>query len=69
MHRDKCRRRYRNKGSECVLGLGAHVLGVDVSAGVDVVDQVPSFMVGVVVDDKVVAIAIPAPIGREIPIE
>src|SRR5882757_6180960 len=48
--------------------LRAHVLGVDVNAGVDGVDQVPTHVVGVVVDDEVVAVAIPAPIRSNIPI-
>src|SRR5258708_39988682 len=48
--------------------LQAHVLGVDVNAGVDVVDQVPTFVVGIVVDHEVIAVAIPAPIRSNIPI-
>src|SRR5258708_36654055 len=48
--------------------LQANVLGVDVNAGVDVVDQVPTFVVGVVVHHEVIAVTIPAPIRSNIPI-
>src|SRR5258706_16046551 len=48
--------------------LGAHVLGVDVNGGVDVVDQVPTFVIGIVVDHEVIAVAVPAPIRSNIPI-
>jgi hypothetical protein len=40
---------------------------VDVGAGVDVVERVPAFVVGVFIDGKVIG-AIPAPIGADGPI-
>src|SRR5437016_5169810 len=45
----------------------AHVGGVDVDARVDVVDQVPAEMIGIVIDDEIVA-TIPAPVGADRPI-
>jgi hypothetical protein len=40
---------------------------MDVNSGVDVVEQVPAEMVGVFVDDKVIA-AVPAPVGADSPV-
>ena len=51
------------------FGLLAHVLGVHIDAGLGVVHQIPSGMVGIVVHDKIIARTIPAPIGGERPIE
>jgi hypothetical protein len=48
--------------------LRAQVLGVDVYAGLGAVDQIPAVMIGVIVDDKVVTRAIPAPAGGEVPV-
>jgi hypothetical protein len=48
--------------------LRAHVLGVDVDAGLGVVDEIPTGVVGVIVDDEVVARAVPAPAGGEVPV-
>jgi len=48
-------------------GLRAHVLRMDVLARLDVVYQVPSRMVGVLVDDEVIA-TIPAPVGANRPL-
>ncbi len=47
--------------------LRAHVVDVDVDAGVNVVEQVPAGVVGVLIDDEVVC-AVPAPIGADGPI-
>ena len=41
---------------------------MDVSTRVNVVDQVPSGMIRIVVCDKVISIAVPAPVGSERPI-
>lgn len=41
---------------------------MDVGARLDVVNQVPALMVGIVIDNKVVTAAVPAPIRRETPI-
>lgn len=43
-------------------------MGVDVDAGLRIVDEIPAGMIGVIVDDEVVAAAIPAPAGGEVPI-
>ena len=48
--------------------LRAQVLGVGVDASLGVVDEIPAGMIGVIVDDKVVTRAIPAPTGGEVPI-
>ena len=48
--------------------LRAHVLGVDVDAGLGVVDEIPTGVVGIIVDDEVVARAVPAPAGSEVPV-
>ena len=47
--------------------LGAHVVDVDVDASVNVVEQVPPDVIGILIDDKVVR-AVPAPIGANRPI-
>jgi len=47
--------------------LGAHVVDVHVDAGVDVVEQIPAGMVGVLVYHEVIA-AVPAPIGTNRPV-
>jgi hypothetical protein len=47
--------------------LGAEILDVDIDAGVDVVEEIPAVMVGVLVDDKVIG-TIPAPIGADGPV-
>ena len=47
---------------------GARVVGVDVDAGLGVVDEIPTGMIGVIVDNKVVARAVPAPTGSKIPV-
>jgi hypothetical protein len=47
--------------------LGAHVLGMDVHAGVDVVNQVPTRVIGVFIDYKIIA-AGPAPVGGFMPV-
>jgi len=44
-------------------------LGVHIDAGLRVVHRIPSRVVGIVVHDKVIARAIPAPVGGERPIE
>ena len=43
-------------------------MGVDVEAGLGVVDEIPTGVVGVIVDDEVVARAVPAPAGSEVPV-
>jgi len=53
--------------SELLFVLRAHVENMDVDAGVDVVEQVPADVIGIVVDYKVIA-AIPAPIDAEGPV-
>ena len=47
--------------------LRAHVGDVDVGAGVDVVKHVPAGMIGIFVDDKIVA-AVPAPVRADGPV-
>lgn len=53
--------------SEPTAQLSAHVGHVDVAAGVDVVKQIPSGMIRVIVNREVVA-AVPAPIRGQVPI-
>jgi len=43
-------------------------LSVCVDAGLSVVDEIPAGMIGIIVNDEVVARAVPAPAGREVPI-
>jgi len=50
-----------------VLRLGAHVADVHVDTGVNVIEQIPAHMVGVLVYDEIIA-AIPAPIGTNRPV-
>jgi len=47
--------------------LGAHVVDVHVDAGVDVAEQIPAGMVGVLVYHEVIA-TVPAPIGTNRPV-
>src|SRR5258708_21953897 len=47
--------------------LRAHVIYVDVDAGVNVVEHVPAIMVRIFVDDKIIA-AIPAPVRADGPV-
>ena len=56
--------RVRNSSVE---KLGAHVVDVHVDAGVDVVEQIPAGMVGVLVYHEVIA-TVPAPIGTNRPV-
>jgi hypothetical protein len=78
MTRRDCTKTSRSSGTArrrwCVFEvhknrLGAHVLGVHIDAGLRVVHQIPSGMIGIVVHDKVIARAIPAPVGRERPVK
>ena len=41
---------------------------MDVDAGLGVVDEIPTGVVGIIVDDEVVARAVPAPAGSEVPV-
>ena len=43
-------------------------MGVDIDTGLGVVDKIPAGVVGVVVNDEVVAGAVSAPAGGEVPI-
>jgi hypothetical protein len=54
--------------SGACLALHADVLDVDVGSGIHVVEEVPAWMIGIVVNDKLVAASSPAPIGGEAPI-
>ena len=51
----------------CFAFLRPHVLAVDIHAGMDVVEQVPTRMVGIFVNDEVIT-AGPAPVRAERPI-
>ena len=48
--------------------LRAHVLGMDVDAGLGVVDEIPTGVVGVIVNDEVVTGAVPAPARGQLPV-
>src|SRR5437879_2047414 len=48
-------------------GLGAHVADVRVDTGVNVVEQIPADMVGVLVYHEIIA-AVPAPFGTNRPV-
>ena len=46
---------------------GTHVLDVDVDARVDVIEQIPADVIGIVIDHKVVA-TVPTPVAAQAPI-
>src|SRR6266576_983342 len=48
-------------------GLGAHVADMHVATGVNVIEQIPAHMVGVLVYDEIIA-AVPAPIRTNGPV-
>jgi len=62
-----CKKIPRGVKRDCGSRLRAHVGDVDVRAGVDVVEHVPAGMIGIFVDDKIVA-AVPAPVRADGPV-
>src|SRR6266404_5314553 len=62
-----CKKISRGVKRNCGSRLHAHVGDVNVGAGVDVVEHVPASVVGIFIDDKIVA-AIPAPVRADGPV-